>query len=823
MFQKKITHTLCAATLAGFSLTATAQAVIGSQLDAKLDTLAVTDKVMVITTFNQLDPVSSEQLSKIMGLGITEGVQFQSLPMVGVLATPLQIEQMAQMSDVRSIFLNRQLQYFNGEAREITGVEKLQSNQFFDRNGFTYTGKGVTVMVNDSGIDGTVADLEYGSKVVQNVQGLTHAQALSLVGVPGMWLENQINTDLNSGHGTHCAGTLGGWGTLSNGLYKGAATDVEIVGYGSGATLAMLDALGGYDYAITHLWDFNSPIRVMSNSWGSSGAYEPDGPVSIASYKAYKLGLLSVFAAGNSGPGEDTHNPYAQIPWGMSVGAGTKDGKLIDFSSRGKRGETGTFTMPDGVEWTYNNEVTIVAPGVDIISTRAKLNGAANGGDADVGVIAPEHLPFYTMISGTSMATPHVAGIIAMMLEANPNLQPLEIKRILTETATNMPGYERYEVGAGYVNAHSAIAGALIAKDENAVTVNNNQTFNANAVLVAAGDPIDFEVFYSPVGTPEEFEFEVGDDVAWVSAASDTFANTTKLKLTAPDGTEYFGNLSLPVLETGMRVSAPAQAGTWKLSGYGLTSLAGVQPDPLGVTNGPGLPEIFTGQITMLKSGGYTGIGDTQGHPLRNAIEYAVSERLMDGFADGSFRPDRALKRRELAQYLVMGAAVRQYRAFANEPMLETNDAIRASERPFAEAVFAQGGALKDRTQTQDSVMQLKDGNYAGNARVTREELAYSLVQALGLEEQAKGFEGSLTVDFRGERVPVLDSDAIAPELQGYVQQAIDLGLLNVRFDIEQGAFDPTPRLVAYFEPTRTVTRAEYALRAGQFMDYYFK
>ena len=78
--------------------------------------------------------------------------------------------------------------------------------------------------------------------------------------------------------------------------------------------------------------------------------------ISLASYKAYKLGMLSVFAAGNSGSGEDTHNPYAQIPWGMSVGAGTKQGDLIDFSSRGKSGEQGTFTMPDGSEWQYKNE-----------------------------------------------------------------------------------------------------------------------------------------------------------------------------------------------------------------------------------------------------------------------------------------------------------------------------------------------------------------------------------------------------------------------------------------------------------------------------------
>src|SRR5690606_8166435 len=109
-------------------------------------------------------------------------------------------------------------------------------------------------------------------------------------------------------------------------------------------------------------------IRIISNSWGSSGPFDPTDPVSIASYEAYKRGIVTVFAAGNSGPGEDTHNPYAQAPWVISVGAARKDGSLEPFSSRGKRFESASFTMPDGREWTYANEPTIVATGVDVIS-----------------------------------------------------------------------------------------------------------------------------------------------------------------------------------------------------------------------------------------------------------------------------------------------------------------------------------------------------------------------------------------------------------------------------------------------------------------------
>lgn len=817
-FVKKLAISL---SIAGISLNATAAAVIGSQLESNLTTMAQTDTTMVVVSYDQLDPLSTNQIQSLINLGLSEGVQFKSLPIVGVLANPAQITQLAQMDGVRSVFANRSLTYFNGEANEITGVEKLQSEAFVNNNGIGFTGKGVTVLVNDSGIDATHDDLAFGEKVVQNVQGLTHAQALSLTGIDGFWIEGQANTDLNTGHGTHCAGTLAGWGTMSGGKYKGAAVDAEIVGYGSGAALSILDALGGYDYAISHIYDFNSPIRVMSNSWGSSGKFDPEGPIALASFKANKLGVLSVFAAGNDGAGEDTHNPYAQIPWGISVGAGTKEGALIDFSSRGLKGEEGTFTMPDGSEWTYKNEVTIVAPGVDIISTRSKSNLVSNGGANDVGVIEDEYLPFYTMISGTSMATPHVAGIVAMMLEANPHLSNAQIKQILMDTATNMPGYESWEVGAGYVNAYAAVAGALGYDNQNSVTVNNGKSFNANA-LVAQGEPKDFELVYTPVGEPEVFEFNVTDKGAWISASASNLANTTKLKLEAPDGSVYFGNLTLPVLNTNMRVSAPAMPGNWKLSVYGMTSLSGVEADPTGLTNGPGVPDIVSGTVTITDSAGYQGLDDISGHPAENAIQFAVSERLVDSKNDRFYRPDARLKRQELAQFLMMGTSVRQHREILNESGVTVTD-VNNRFRPYVESVVQTGSALKDRQQVYSPVMKAESGVFNPKAAVTKEQLAYSLVQVLGLEESVTNFEGSITVDYNGQRIAVVDGESIPNDLKGYVQAAIDMSIIGVRFEVVQGPYDLEPTLQAYFEPSKKVTRADYAVTIGRMFDNYLR
>ncbi len=819
--------TLTAAMLATSASDALADAYIGQEMAKTLAVIGDTEPMMAVVTFDQMEPLAESQLLQLTNLGISEGVQFQSLPIIGVVATKGQIEAIAQLDGVRSVFANRKLDFYNADARQITGVADLQTDGFSSRNGLTYTGKGVTIMVNDSGIDAAHQDLLFGDTVVENVQALTHASAISATGVTeGTVLTGQINTDLNSGHGTHVAGTIAGSGVMSDGKYVGAAPDADLIGYGSGGGLFLLDTIGGFDFAISKLYSYDSPIKIISNSWGSSGKYEPLGPVSVATYKAHKLGIMSVFAAGNSGPGEDSHNPYAQIPWGLSVGAGDKFGKLADFSSRGLKSESGSFTMPDGSEWTYNNEVSIVAPGVDIISTRASTNLAANGGDADLEAIETEYVPFYTMISGTSMATPHVSGIIALMLEANPSLDNLTIKRLLQETATNMPGYERWEVGAGYVNARSAVAAALDFDMDHAVTVNNlpEKTFKANALVTPSERVVTEDVFYSPVGEPEVINFEVEENDVLVKASANTLANLTKLVLVAPDGTEYFGNLTTPVLAENMRVSAPATPGTWGLYVYGLTSLSGFDADPLGLTNGPGLPETFEVTVSFEKSGGFDGLDDISGHPQQGAIEFAVSERLMDGLNNNRFFPDAALKRKDFARYAVMGGAVRQYRDLLNESQPELGN-LPGFDKAFIESVSVTGGALKDNLRTQAPVLPAVDGSADPFGKVNKLDMAYAMVQILGLQDIATSFDpnADIIVNYKGEQIVLADQDTIPAELKGYVQLAITLSLINVDFALEQNPFSLSPTLSATFSPDSKVTRAHYAVLASRFCTQYFE
>jgi len=805
--------------------TALADANIASDLQSTLATAAPTDQLQVIVTFNnQGTPVSSDQVAFLRSVGINHAVTMQRLPIAGAVATPAQIQALAARSDVVSIFPNKQVRFYNQESREITSVARAQANPGDFGRPTPYKGFGVSVMVNDSGVDATHLDLTLGNHVVQNTYGTTNLR--DVVGspldiLPVTYIEGVPNTDTSSGHGTHCAGIVGGTGARSNGLYAGVAPGAKLVGYGSGAVLFVLDTIGGFDYALVNQFSYAAPIRVISNSWGTSGKFDPTDPVNIASYEAYKAGMFVAFAAGNDGPGEDTHNPYAQAPWVASVAAGDKQGKLADFSSRGARFESGTFTMPDGKQWTYYNQPVITAPGVSVISTRDNLGALPPlGAQDDAALIPPAYIPFYTTMSGTSMATPHTAGIAALLLEANPNLTPAQVRDLLVRSATNIPGYLSWEDGAGYVDAYAALMEASGTRSGFGSTVNSLRSFNASQ-KVTDGGSVPFSVDFSPVGPTGSQTFQVSASTAWVNArATPPTGQTVALVLIDPDGNRYGSAIALPQLGDTVSVGAPGKAGTWTITARGIGSVSGTALDPAHVTNGYAIPGTVAGTIKFTTAGSYTGLGDIAGSPAAGAIQYDVAHRLLDSKADGNFHPNDNLLRSDLAQYLVMGAGIRQ-----SLPKTPSFNDLQLSNfyYPFAEAAVGFGGALKDRAGVANGVMQLQNGLFKGNGAVPRSDLAYSLVQSLGQQSLAAGYSGDVYVTYNSQRIKLDDSSNIPLDKRGYAQLAIDLGLMNVRFTLTQGPFDPQPVIHGWFDPARNVTRAEYAVSAGLLANTYNK
>ncbi|MBM7583613.1 serine protease AprX [Bacillus pakistanensis] len=782
--------------------------------------LETTDHLQVIVTFNGEGAPTSEHLNVLEDIGIDTGLTMKSLPIAGVVATKEQITKLAESDQIASLYLNRKLEYFNADATDITGVNKVRTDDSFRKanGGLPVSGKGIGVVINDSGVDGTHKDIELGRNLVQNVMASTNLNSLAPGLLPITYQEDVANTDTNSGHGTHVAGTVGGTGAMSSGKYEGVAPGADLIGYGSGAALFVLDGIGGFDYAITNQHRYN--IRVITNSWGSSGDFDPIHPINIASKQAYDRGITVLFAAGNSGPAEDTHNPYSKAPWVISVAAGEKDGTLADFSSRGTKGVGGTFTI-DGEEWTWKDQPTITAPGVDIVSTRVLAPVSSLSADQDVENLDPAHVPYYTHMSGTSMATPHVAGIVALILEANPERSPAEVKQILQETATNMPGYEAWEAGAGYVNAYAAVD-KVINNKEYGETVNSSQQFNSSVESLT--ERVEFSVDYNPLTSisSEPYSFKVDEGLSNLVAKIDgkglvgETGNPVNLVLIAPDGTEYSSGISLLFpLYTDRTVSVNSpMAGTWKAV---IRGLRGDEVNPVGVA----LPETIKGTLSFTKVSGFSGLNDIDGHPAAAAIQMGVNERLLDGFSNGTFKADSALARKDLAKYLVMGAGIRQSLPLNGEDSFHD---VAGIDVPYVEAVVAKGAAFLDKQQQLKGVILPKsDGKFAPNEGVTRAELAYSLIQSLGLQKEAEDFSGEVTVLYKDERIVIEDAATIPTELKGYVQLALDLNIINAKFSVKQDPYDLEPAITATYHPQDKVKRGDFAVAMTRYFNAFFR
>ena len=229
------------------------------------------------------------------------------------------------------------------------------------------------------------------------------------------------NPNDDNGHGSHCAGTIGGRGNNGTGV-AGVNWQVKIMGLkflnasGSGYTS---DAIAAIEYAIA-MKQRGVNIRVLSNSWGGGG-YSQALRDAIAA--ANNAGILFVAAAGNEANNNNSHPSYPasyNVANVLSVAAVDRNGNLANFSNYG------------------NNSVDIAAPGVSILST---VLGSS-----------------YSSYSGTSMATPHVSGVAALVLAREPNLTVSQLKSRLVTTVkplSTLNGLLRYP---GMVNAFNALA-----------------------------------------------------------------------------------------------------------------------------------------------------------------------------------------------------------------------------------------------------------------------------------------------------------------------------------------------------------------------------
>lgn len=288
--------------------------------------------------------------------------------------------------------------------------------------------------------------------------------------------------------------------------------------------------------------------------------------------------------------------------------------------------------------------------------------------------------------------------------------------------------------------------------------------------------------------------------------------NPVNLVLIDPKGTEYSSGISLlfPITYDRTVIVNNPLAGEWKLE---IRGLRGDTLTPVGIA----FPETVEGNIALTKVNGLTGLSDISGHPAAAAIAMGVENRLLDSYATGKFKPDEKLSRADLAKYLVMGAEIRQSSSVTGLKDVTSTDA------PYAHAVLAKGAAFRDYKQTAKGVMLLgSNGAFNAKGTVTRGDLAYSLVQSLGLQAQAEAFTGDVTVQYKEELITISDQANIPAHLKGYVQLALDLNILNAKFSITQGPYDLDPKVGASFNPTEELTRGDFAVAFSRYYGVFF-
>lgn len=376
-------------------------------------------------------------------------------------------------------------------------------------------GRGVKVAVLDTGYDTQHPDLSGRVSASQSF-------------VPGQTVDDVF------GHGTHVLSTVGGSGAASNGLEKGVAPGADLI---VGKVLGN-DGFGQDSWIIAGMeWAAKSGARVISMSLGSLEPYDGTDVESLAVNRLTdETGALFVVAAGNQGCAACMGTPAA-ADQAITVGAVDNTDTLAWFSSQGPRyGDYGL--KPD-----------IVAPGVGIVA-------ALKGGNDDIG--------YYTAMDGTSMATPHVAGVAALLAQQHPDWKAQQIKDALMSTAKELPDYRAYQVGAGRVSVPDAINATITATgsayfgfhawpqiDDAAVTRTITYTNSGDTAVTlqlaesasTAGGPYDLAPATTTGAPAPAGMFTLSADTVTVPARGTASVTATGDPASGAPGTRYLGQI----------------------------------------------------------------------------------------------------------------------------------------------------------------------------------------------------------------------------------------------------------------------------------------
>jgi subtilisin family serine protease len=413
---------------------------------------------------------------------------FQTIPYVQMELTYPEIEKVTTLSGVERVEAVEMMYPVNNVATKASGVKDSRYARFPTVHGnLALTGDGIVISILDTGVNDQ-ADSLTGFPGHEAVAGKFIAGGNFYSGQPALNTkpnesENPIDRGPDTPHGSHVAGTALGTGGPTA-VFGGVAPASRLVdekvlsdagaGFGSAS---------GVEWAILNKDRYN--IRVLNLSLGGLTASDGRDAGSRAINAAFDAGLIAVVASGN-----DSRTGYMPSPAAadkaFTVGAladqnsiGRADDLVASFSNEGPR-------LSDGdADFTDEMKPLVAAPGSGIVSADGTLTTDGRQ---------------YTTASGTSMATPHTAGIVALILQANPALTPSHVWEILKHTSehrknwgktpeasnpfpTGDPNYHP-SGGWGQVDAYAAVKEALRLKGDPA---SQTQVVFINATPAADG------------------------------------------------------------------------------------------------------------------------------------------------------------------------------------------------------------------------------------------------------------------------------------------------------------------------------------------------
>lgn len=464
-------------------------------------------------------------------------------------------------------------------------IERIRAPLVWDALGID--GTGVVVANLDSGVDWLHPALQSRYRGY-DPHGVAHQHVGNWFDATGEGAAYPVDSN---GHGSHTMGTM--VGSEGIGVAPGArwiavrAFNSAGIGYDSWIHTA-------FEWLLAPAGDPALAPGVVNNSWGNIVGGNEVFRDDVQALR--QAGILAVFSAGNNGPDEGTVGSPASYPESLAIGATDADDEIANFSSRGPS------------PW-YEIKPEVSAPGVDVRST---LPGGSYGSK-----------------QGTSMAAPHVAGVLALMLQADASLTITDATWAITTTAVPLPSADAVpnnDYGWGRVDAYAAVI-AVAARGTLSGTVSRSGDGTPIPQAVVSATPTEGGSTVQTT-TDDQGRYVVGlQPVKWdVTASAFGYESQTVNRVELITGTTTVQDFALTSLPTGLLSGTVTEAG----SGTPLSATLTVEGTPAQTTTDPA-----SGVYSLnLPAGVYTVSARSIGHRVgwATAMPITVAQTTVHNF-----------------------------------------------------------------------------------------------------------------------------------------------------------------------------------------------